>query len=86
MMKSDAVVRARIPADTKDRAIAVLDKMGLTASDLIRLTFLRVAEEERLPFAVEVPNKSTTQALHEIELGGGDTFATVDDLFKHLGN
>ena len=82
MMKSDAVVRARIPADTKDRAIAVLDKMGLTASDLIRLTFLRVAEEGQLPFAVEVPNQATTQALHEIESGGGDPFATVDDLFK----
>ncbi len=86
MMKSDAVIRARIPADIKDRAIAVLDKMGLTPSDLIRLTFLRVAEEGRLPFAVEVPNQATTQALREMESGGGDTFATAEDLFKHLGN
>ena len=44
-MKSDAVVRARIPAETKDRAVAVLQKMGLTASDLIRLTFLRAIQE-----------------------------------------
>ena len=82
-MKSDAVVRARIPADTKDRAIAVLDKMGLTASDLIRLTFLRVAEEERLPFSVDIPNKATLQALQDIASGRANTFATTKDLFEH---
>lgn len=82
MMTSDAVVRARIPADTKDRAIAVSDKLGLTASDLIRLTFLRVAEEERPPFSVDIPNKATVQALQDIACGGGNTFATTKDLFE----
>jgi len=53
-----------------------LDKMGLTASDLIRLTFLRVAEEGWLPCAVDVPNEATMQALHAIESGGGDRSAT----------
>ncbi|PSR22090.1 MAG: type II toxin-antitoxin system antitoxin, RelB/DinJ family [Sulfobacillus acidophilus] len=81
-MKADAIVRARIPAETKDRAIAVLEKMGLTASDLIRLTFLRVAEEERLPFAVAVPNQATRDALQEIASDGGQSFATPDDLFR----
>jgi DNA-damage-inducible protein J len=81
-MKADAVVRARIPAETKDRALAVLEKMGLTASDLIRLTFIRVAEEGRLPFAVEVPNQATREALKEVEAGGGHTVHTVADLFK----
>lgn len=81
-MKADAVVRARIPAETKDRALAVLEQMGLTASDLIRLTFFRVAEEGRLPFAVEVPNKATREALEEVEAGGGHTVLTVADLFK----
>ncbi|MCY0897787.1 MAG: type II toxin-antitoxin system RelB/DinJ family antitoxin [Firmicutes bacterium] len=81
-MKADAVVRARIPAETKDRALAVLEKMGLTASDLIRLTFIRVAEEGRLPFTVEVPNQATREALKEVEAGGGHTVRTVADLFK----
>ena len=58
-MGADAVVRARIPADLKERAMSTLNGMGLSASDLIRLVFLRVAEEGRLPFAVEVPNRST---------------------------
>lgn len=48
-MKVDAVVRARIPADIKNKAIATLERMGLSASDLIRLAFLRVAEAGRFP-------------------------------------
>ena len=83
-MKSDAVVCAGIPADIKDRATKILNTMGLAPSDLIRLTFLRVVEKECLPFAVEVSNKATRQAVQEIESGGGDIFVSAEDLFKHL--
>lgn len=84
-MKADAVVRARIPSDMKKEAMETLDKMGLSASDLIRLTFLRVAEEGRLPFAVEVPNKKTRGAMRELDEGGGKRSESTDDLFKDLG-
>jgi len=49
-MSTDSVVRARIPADMKDKAVSVLHSMGLTSSDLIRLVFERVAEDGWLPF------------------------------------
>lgn len=84
-MKADAVVRARIPAEMKERAIATLERMGLSASDLIRLTFLRVAEEGRLPFAVEVPNRTTRKAMAELEAGKGKKFSSADELFEDLG-
>jgi len=84
-MKADAVVRARIPAEIKERAMETLERMGLSASDLIRLTFLRVAEEDCLPFAVEVPNRTTRKAMAELEAGKGKRFDNVDALFKDLG-
>lgn len=84
-MKADAVVRARIPADTKDKAIEALERMGLSASDLIRLTFMRVAEEGRLPFEVAVPNKATRKAMAELDAGKGKRSKDVDALFKDLG-
>lgn len=55
---NETVGRARIPAEVKKQANVALHRMGLTASDLIRLTFIRVADEGRLPFAVEVPNRA----------------------------
>ncbi len=84
-MRADAVVRARIPADMKDKAIATLERMGLSASDLIRLTFLRVAEEGRLPFDVTVPNQTTRKAMADLEAGKGKHFDNAKDLFKDLG-
>lgn len=84
-MKADAVVRARIPAETKDRAVEALARMGLNPSDLIRLVFLRVADEGRLPFDVEVPNRTTRKALAELEAGKGKRSTDVDALFRDLG-
>jgi DNA-damage-inducible protein J len=84
-MMADAVVRARIPADMKDQAVAVLRSMGLNASDLIRLTFLRVAEEGRLPFALEVPNRATRKAMAELEAGKGTRYESREAMFKDLG-
>jgi len=43
----------------KDKAVSALHSMGLTSSDLIRLVFMRVAEEGRLPFDVQIPNQTT---------------------------
>jgi DNA-damage-inducible protein J len=85
IMHADAVVRARIPADMKDQATSVLRRMGLSASDLIRLTFLRVAEEGRLPFALEVPNRTTRKAMADLEAGKGKRFDNAEALFKDLG-
>ena len=84
-MSTDVVVRARIDAATKLKASAALKGMGLTVSDAIRLLMLRVADEQRLPFAVKVPNAATAAAMKEIDAGKGKKFETAEALFKDLG-
>ena len=84
-MNADALVRARIPQDTKDRAVAALNKMGLSTSDVIRLVMMRVAEEGRLPFEVKTPNSATRRAMDELENGRGKRFETADALFNDMG-
>ena len=84
-MATDTVVRARIDSDTKARATEALNAMGLSVSDAIRLLLLRVADEKRLPFAVQVPNVTTIEAMKELEEGSGERFDTADDLFQDLG-
>jgi DNA-damage-inducible protein J len=49
-MASNAIVQARIDADLKARAVAVLDNMGLTVSDAVRILLTRIAKEGALPF------------------------------------
>lgn len=84
-MSTDSVVRARIDSDTKARATAALEAMGLSVSDAIRLLMLRVADEQRLPFAVQVPNATTLKAMEELDSGKGKRFASEQGLFDDLG-
>ncbi len=67
MITADTYVRARIDTVMKDRAAAALQAMGLSISDAIRLMMLRVADEQRMPFEVKVPNATTRAALAEAE-------------------
>ena len=83
-MKSDTVVRARIDSDTKRRATEALRAMGLSVSDAIRLLLVRVADEQRLPFAVQVPNAVTVTAMQELARGEGQRCDSAEDLFRDL--
>lgn len=83
-MTSDTVVRARIDSDTKARATEALKAMGLSVSDAIRLMLLRVADEKRLPFALQVPNPTTVKAMKELEDGKGKRFESAEELFLDL--
>ena len=84
-MTTDTVVRSRIDTDTKERAAAALQAMGLTISDAIRLLLLRVADEQRLPFEVKVPNAASRAAMNELTAGKGKRSASAEALFRDLG-
>ena len=64
-MASRAFVRARIDERLKDEAAAVLAEMGLTVSDVVRMTLTRVAKDKALPFELKVPNAETRAAIEE---------------------
>jgi DNA-damage-inducible protein J len=83
-MATDAVVRARIDGLVKEEATLVLDKMGLSVSDAIRMLMIRIAREKALPFDVRVPNEETLAAMRELETGGGKRLNTVADLMTDL--
>jgi DNA-damage-inducible protein J len=84
MKTADTYVRARIDTRTKERASGALAAMGMSISDAIRLLMLRVADEQRLPFAIKVPNARTRKAIAELEAGKGKRFSSVDDLMADL--
>lgn len=85
-MPADTVVRAGIDSDTKERAAAALEAMGLSISDAIRPPLARVAEEQRLPFIARAPNVATAKAIDELERGEGKRFDGAEGLFEDLGD
>jgi len=83
-MSQDAVVRARVNGEIKEQAAAVLASMGLTISDMMRMTLIKVAQDKALPFDPS-PNNETVAAMRELDGGKGRRFQSADDLFSDLG-
>lgn len=85
-MAANAVVRARIDETLKNEAATVLAGMGLTISDLLRITLTKVAKEKALPFDMRIPNETTTKSMANSEKGIDVHSAdNADDLFSKLG-
>ncbi len=78
------IVRARIDSATKASASVALAAMGLSVSDAIRMLLRRIADEQRLPFDVTVPNAESRAAFAELETGKGKRFKTADALFEDI--
>lgn len=60
-------VRCRIDPKTKEEASEVIEAMGLTVSDVIRMFLRRVANDGAIPFELRVPNAKTVAAIAELE-------------------
>lgn len=85
-MAANAFVRARIDEALKNEAASVLAGMGLTVSDLVRITLTKVAREKALPFDMRIPNELTAETITASEKGIDVHKAKdTDDLFNKLG-
>lgn len=84
-MASNALVQTRIDAEVKERATAVLENMGLTVSDAVRILLTRTANEGALPLELISTNEAhdawfrakVMEALEDPEPDIADTEATA---------
>ena len=84
-MSENAVVRSRISIKVKDEATEVLNDMGLTVSDLMRIVLTRVAKERSLPFDLR-PNALTQETMAKPARGEEVHWAKdAADMFEKLG-
>lgn len=84
-MSADDIVQARIDPETKWRAAAVLEPMGLSISDAIRLLMLRIVDQQRLPFEAGALSAKSVEAMSELAKGKGERFDNAKALFEDLG-
>jgi DNA-damage-inducible protein J len=80
------MIRARISPDLKAEAERILDQIGLSSSDAIRMFYKQITMRNGLPFEARIPNATTRDALLDAEAGKNLTrYADADDLFRKLG-
>jgi DNA-damage-inducible protein J len=83
-MTANAIVQTRIRQEIKDEAALVLDSMGLTISDAMRMLLTRVAHEKALPFEPFAPNADTIAAMMDARAGRTRKFENVETLMADL--
>lgn len=83
-MPANSVVRARIDADVKAEAEAVLATIGLTVSDAFRMMMIRIAKEKALPFDPHIPNEETIEAMKAARRGEFAWEGPADKLLERL--
>ena len=85
MTTKTAVVRARIEPSIKKRVEKVLRRIGLSQSDAINVFFKRIADEQAIPFSLNMPNKTTRKAIKDARaLRGTRMFETFDAFADHV--
>ena len=77
-----AIIHARIEPHTKREAEDVLQKLGLTPTEAIRLFYRQITLRGGLPFAVEIPNEQTKSTIKK-SLRGQEVqmFDSLDQMF-----
>jgi len=84
-MPKTAMIRARVEPQLKERAEAMLDEMGLSATTAITLFYRQIIHHRALPFQVRLPNIATRRAMRAARTGRGVVSAeSIDDLFAKL--
>ncbi|WP_058557860.1 type II toxin-antitoxin system RelB/DinJ family antitoxin [Thiohalocapsa sp. ML1] len=86
-MPGTTLIHVPIDEAVEARANATLAAMGLSVADAVRVFLTRVAADQRLPFALDVPNAETRAAMMEAEdlvRARSARFATPDALFDAL--
>ena len=88
-----ANLNIRIDANLKQEVDKILGRLGLNASDAVRIFFARIREERGIPFALKLPSKRyedwVNQAIADAEKDIEEKrisgpFDTVDEVMKSL--
>ena len=81
-MSQTSVIHARIDPATKAATERVLDALGLTPTEAIRLLYRQIAMRGEFPLELRIPNSETASILAKADKGEeAETFDTTDDLY-----
>jgi len=81
-MNKTGLVKARIDEKIKSEAELILNQLGLTTSEAIRLLMNQIVLRKGLPLELRIPNHNTLSA---IQAGStGRTYASAQELFDQV--
>lgn len=84
-MSNNALISVRVNEQIKSQASEVLAGIGLTISDVMRMTITKIATERRFSFDYQ-PNAETAHLLHAVKQGNEpmNHAQNISDLMEQL--
>jgi len=76
------VVRARVEPELKHSAEQVLNSIGMSMTEAIRLFLTQVSLRQEFPIELKIPNATTLKAMAESPTD--KTYKSVDELFNEV--
>ena len=84
-MSKTSIVRARVEPELKENVEHILNKIGLTSSQAIRLFLKQIELHNGLPFNLTIPNKITEKTFKDTDDGKNLVECKdIEDMFKKL--
>lgn len=78
-----AAVHSRIQPEIKQQAEDILQRLGLSPTEAIRMFYTQITLRNGLPFEVSIPNEVTEKALKDSREGKNlERFDSKEELFK----
>ena len=65
MSTKSTTVRARLEPALKEEAELILEQLGISTTEAIRIFFKQVQLQRGMPFDLKLPNETTKQALDD---------------------
>jgi DNA-damage-inducible protein J len=81
-MAQTSVVHARIDPSTKEATERILESLGMSPTEAIRLFYRQIAMRGEFPLELRVPNATTAAALSKADAGEEvEHFSNTKELF-----
>jgi DNA-damage-inducible protein J len=81
-MSQSAVIHARIDPATKAATERVLESIGITPTEAIRLLYRQIAMRGEFPVELRTPNAETADTLNKADKGEDvEAFDSTEDLY-----
>ncbi len=84
-MAKTAFIRTRIEPELKEHVEKILEQLGITQTEAIKMFYKQIELYNGLPFEVKIPNTETKKAITEsFEGKNQQKFNSADELFEDL--
>ncbi len=77
-------ITVQIKHEIKQEAESILQELGISVSSAYEMFYRQIIANRGIPFEVNIPNKTTINAMKQAREGKGKKYSSVKEMFQDL--